>query len=128
MVLKSERNSPMLSPSSPPVCTPLLSPVAYYLSAMSNVVQREAGVGSCLSQPRDSSHEAQQNQTTPPLLLCSSFTYHFSDKLLPTRRIFQLISCLSLPNPFISSSFLSIWLVLVDVLFCFQSHSYHRGQ
>lgn len=38
----------------------LPSPAAYYLSAMSNVVQREAGEGSRLSQPRDNSYGAQQ--------------------------------------------------------------------
>lgn len=85
MVLKSEKNSPMLSP--PSVCH-----LPHPLSTMSNAVQREAGGGSCLSQHIDSSHGVQQKNSTTLLLLCSSFT----SKTSPYCHIFHPISCLAI--------------------------------
>lgn len=117
------------SPGSPSsLLPPATSPAVYYLSAMSNAVQREAGGGSCLFQPRDSTHGAQQKNSTPhsssPSFSSSFSAAHslliFSDKPLPPVVSFtsSLVFLSLIPLSFI----LSILIVLIcGFLFVFRA-------
>lgn len=97
-VLKSEKSfSPCsalsLSATSPASALPS-PPAVYYLSAMSNAVQREAGGGSDLSQPRDSSRGQRVEELgAPPHPSFTDFSFHRKNSPLlsyvPPLAIFQ---------------------------------------
>lgn len=93
VVLKSNRSSPILCLSPPPTSHPLQCMICAPCA-----VQREAGGGSCLLAQRQLTWGGGTTEKLPPLQLIH---ISFLRQTSPSCRIFNLISCLSLPNPFI---------------------------